>query len=63
MDMTKEEVVAIMLERINKDNRALCKHSGMGEAETEAQIEQSQGSLSMICDNLYETLKEKAIIS
>lgn len=61
--MTKEEVLMIMLEKINNDNRVMCKSMGMSDADTEAQIEQSQGSLLIICNNLYDLLKEKAIIA
>lgn len=61
--MTKEEVINLMLDSINKDNREFCKASGMSPEETENNISQSQMSLGVICSNLYNMLKEKNIIS
>jgi DNA modification methylase len=62
-DMAKEEVVQIMLDSVNNDNRGLCKQGGMSDADTEAQIAQSQPSLMLICSNLYDVLKQKEIIA
>jgi DNA modification methylase len=62
-DMTKEEVVQIMLDSVNNDNRGLCKQGGMNDTDTESQIAQSQPSLMLICSNLYEVLKQKEIIA
>ena len=62
-NMTKDEVVNIMLKSINDDNRKLCKQGGMSDAETEAQIGQSQPSLVLICSNLYDKLKDDQIIA
>ena len=62
-DMTKEEVVQIMLDSVNNDNRGLCKQGGMNDIDTESQIAQSQPSLMLICSNLYEVLKQKEIIA
>lgn len=61
--MTREEVVSMMVEKINDDNRAICNNIGMSEADIEAQIEQSRTALVFMCNNLYDLLKEKAIIS
>lgn len=61
--MTREEVVSMMVEKINDDNRAICNNIGMSEADIEAQIEQSRTALIFMCNNLYDLLKEKAIIS
>lgn len=62
-NMTKDEVVNVMLKSINDDNRKLCKQGGMSDAETEAQIGQSQPSLLLICSNLYDKLKDDQIIA
>ena len=62
-NMTKEEVIRLMLENINNDNRNLCKQGGMSDADTEMQIQQSQPSLALICSNLYDLLKQKEIIA
>ncbi len=62
-DMTKDEVVNLMLESINNDNRGLCKQGGMSDADAEAQIAQSQPSLALICSNLYDKLKQTEIIA
>jgi DNA modification methylase len=62
-NMTKDEVVNVMLKSINDDNRKLCKQGGMSDAETEAQIGQSQQSLVLICSNLYDKLKDDQIIA
>jgi DNA modification methylase len=62
-DMTKEEVVQIMLDSVNNDNRGLCKQGGMNDTDTESQIAQSQPSLMLICSNLYDVLKQKEIIA
>ena len=62
-NMIKDEIVKIMIESINNDNRGLCKQGGMSDADTEAQIAQSQPSLGLICSNLYDLLKQKEIIA
>lgn len=62
-DMTKDEVVKLMLENINNDNRNLCKQGGMSDADAEMQIQQSQPTLALMCSNLYDLLKQKAIIA
>jgi hypothetical protein len=56
MDMTKDEVLKIMLDSINEDNRTLCLHNGMTEEEAEKQIEASQPSLVFIFGNIYDKL-------
>jgi DNA modification methylase len=61
--MIKDEVVNLMLESINKDNRELCKQGGMSESDIELQIQQSQLSLALICSNLYDKLKNAQIIT
>lgn len=61
--MTKEEVVAMMLDSINSDNREICVRAGMNVEEAEMQIQQSQQSLSFMLSNVYDKLKESNIIN
>jgi hypothetical protein len=60
--MNDQEVIALMLESLNEDNRAICANNGMVPEEIEKQIEQSQGSLIFMMTNLYSKLKEKNLI-
>lgn len=60
--MNKEEVVTIMMDSINTDNRQLCLDMGMSEEETNKNIEQSQMSLGLIMSNMYDKLVENNII-
>jgi hypothetical protein len=60
--MNEQEVIALMLESLNEDNRAICQNNGMVPEEIEKQIEQSQGSLVFMMSNLYNKLKEKNLI-
>jgi len=60
--MNKEEVVSIMMESINKDNKQLCLDMGMSEEETNKNIEQSQMSLGLIMANMYDNLVESKVI-
>ena len=60
--MNKEEVVSMMLESINSDNRQLCLDLGMSEEEVEKQIAQSQMSLGIMMQNIYDKLVDKGII-
>jgi basic membrane lipoprotein Med (substrate-binding protein (PBP1-ABC) superfamily) len=61
--MSKEDVVNLMLESINADNRELCLKTGMSESDTESQIAQSQPSLQFILSNVYDKLKDANVIS
>jgi hypothetical protein len=61
--MEKQEVLALMLDSINEDNRAICTQGGMAEAEIEAQIQQSQPALALILGNMYDKLKNANVIA
>lgn len=61
--MTKEEVVKIMLDSINADNREMGKQAGLNAADLEKQIEQSQASLGFMMANIYDKLKESGVIA
>lgn len=61
--MEKDEVVFMMLQSVNDDNRDLCTKAGMSPADIESQIQQSQPSLQFIMSNVYDKLKEANLIS
>jgi hypothetical protein len=63
MGMNKEEIIDLMLESINNDNREMCKQSGMSDADAEKQIADSQQSLVFIISNMYQKLKESGAIA
>lgn len=52
-----------MLNSINEDNRDLCLKSGMSESDAESQIAQSQPTLTLIVDNMYDRMKAAGIIA
>jgi hypothetical protein len=60
--MEKDEVIYMMLQSVNNDNRELGKKSGMSDADVESQIQQSQPSLTFILSNVYEKLKEADLL-
>jgi hypothetical protein len=60
--MEKDEVIYMMLQSVNNDNRELGKKSGMADADVESQIQQSQPSLTFILSNVYEKLKEAGLL-
>jgi hypothetical protein len=60
--MNKEEIIKLMIDSINQDNREICERGGMGNDEIEKQIEQSQPSLAYMIENIYNKLVEKEII-
>lgn len=62
-EMTKDEAVAVMLESINTDNRAMGLQAGIGAEEMEKQIEQSQPSLAFMMSNIYDKLKDSGVIA
>jgi ketopantoate reductase len=55
-EMTKDEVIKIMLDSINSDNLAMCLQNGMSEEEATKQIEQSQPSLVFLFGNIHDKL-------
>lgn len=61
--MTKDDVITIMMNSINDDNRQLCIENGMSEEETQKNINASQLSLSFIMANIYDKLVEKGVIT
>ena len=60
--MNKEEVISIMMESINADNKELCLQTGMSEEEANKNIEQSQMSLGLMMSNIYDKLVESQVI-
>ena len=61
--MNKEEIIDLMLDSINTDNREMCKQSGMSDADAEKQIAESQQSLVFMVSNMYQRLKESGAIA
>jgi DNA modification methylase len=61
--MTKEEVVNLMLNSINEDNKAMGIQAGLNEADLDAQIAQSQPSLSFMMSNIYDKLQAGGVIA
>ena len=61
--MNKEEVLKIMLDSINADNKELCIKAGISKEEAESQIAQSQPSLGFIMGNAYDKLKEAGALA
>jgi hypothetical protein len=60
--MTKDNVVTLMMESINSDNKQLCLDMGMSEKEANKNIEQSQMSLALMMGNIYDKLVDAKII-
>jgi hypothetical protein len=61
--MNKEEIIDLMLESINSDNRDICRNSGMSDEETNTQIDQSQPALIFMVSNMYQKLKDSGVIA
>jgi hypothetical protein len=62
-EMTKEEVVNIMLNSINEDNRAMGLQAGISAEDMESQIAQSQASLGFMMSNIYDKLQGAGVIA
>ena len=60
--MTKEEVMKIMIESINADNREICRRGNMPEDQIEKSIKESAPALELMVGNLYNKLKEKNLL-
>ena len=60
--MNEQEVIKMMLESINEDNRAICAQNGMSAEDIDTQIENSQSSLMFMLSNVYEKLKDAGVI-
>jgi len=61
--MNKEEVIKLMLDSMNADNRELCARAGISESDAETQISQSQPTLIFMFGNIYDKLKTNNIIA
>ena len=61
--MNKEDIIDLMLESINSDNRDICRNSGMSDEETNTQIDQSQPALIFMVSNMYQKLKDSGVIA
>ena len=60
--MNKEEIIDLMLDSINSDNKEICKQSGMSDEDAQKQIDQSQQALVFMVSNIYQKLKERGVI-
>lgn len=61
--MTKDEVVKMMVESMNDDNRAICENNGMDPAKIAEQIDQSQQALYFMMNNVYDKMKAKDLLA
>jgi len=61
--MNKEEVIKLMLESMNADNRDLCAKAGISETDAETQIAQSQATLVFMFGNIYDKLKSNNVLA
>lgn len=61
--MTKDEILDLIVESINLDNRELCIRGGMPEEQIQKSMAESQPSLQYMAANLYDRMKEKNILS
>jgi hypothetical protein len=60
--MNREEIVTLMVESLQNDNREICKQNGMAEAEINESIEKSTQTIEYMMNNVYGKLVEKEII-
>ena len=62
--MTKEQVVLLMVEKINNDNRlAAVNQEGTKLADLEKYIEEMRPQLEHMCGGLYDILASKGVIN
>jgi hypothetical protein len=62
--MTKEQVVMMMVEKINNDNRlAAVNQEGVKLADLEKYILEMEPQLLHMCGGLYDTLASKGVIN
>jgi hypothetical protein len=61
--MNKEEVIKMMLESMEQDNREMCERSGMPAEEAEKFMEQSRPSIVYMLNNIYDKMKEASLIN
>lgn len=61
--MTKEEVVKLMLDSMEQDNRDMCERSGMPKEEAEKFMEQSRPTIEYMLDNIYNKMNEQGILA
>ena len=60
--MNKEEVIQLMVDSLQNDNREICKQNGMDESEVEDSIAKSTQTINYRMNNIYTKLVEKEII-
>jgi len=62
MKMTKEEVVKMMLESFNNDNRMMATGAGMPEDQIKDLEAKSAQSLEFMLSNVYDLLVQKELL-
>ena len=62
-NMTKEEVVNLMLTSFEDDNMALCFQAGLEESEANEKMAQARPTMQYFFGNMYDILTEKNIIN
>ena len=60
--MNKEEIIDLMVDSLQSDNREICKQNGMPETEIEESIARSTQTINYMMNNIYTKLVEKEII-
>ena len=60
--MNKEEIIDLMVDSLQSDNREICKQNGMPETEIEESIAKSTQTIHYMMNNIYTKLVEKEII-
>jgi hypothetical protein len=61
--MNQQEVVQLMLDTIEEDNRMFCKQAGLTEEQAEENIAKSRDSLKFMMSHIYGKLVEQGVIS
>ena len=60
--MKKEEILQLMLESINEDNRQICKRGMMPDDQIEKMIKESEPSLMVIVESLYNKMRQNNLL-
>lgn len=60
--MNKEEIIELMVDSLQSDNREICTQNGMAESEIEESIAKSTQTINYMMNNVYSKLIDKGII-
>lgn len=61
--MEEQEVIKLMLDSFNEDNRMMALQSGMSPDEVESYINQSMPSISFMLTNVYNKMKDANLLA